>query len=128
MAPFILFCQVTSSDASQFFNISIYLYILFYILDSPHISYSPLTIVQINSDAGTPAPLVTWTMDDGELLDEVSESTSKEQTTNNLTISGLARQHLLRVLTCRASNSNLTAPLEASVTIDMTRELGVVGQ
>lgn len=70
---------------------------------------------------GVPAPFVTWWLDD-DLIDDVSEETGAEVTTNNITLMGLQRRHLLRVLTCRATNSNLTTALGTSVTIDMKRE------
>ncbi|XP_076059476.1 nephrin-like [Oratosquilla oratoria] len=57
---------------------------------------------------------------EGRLLDDVSEVMTDMVTTNTLTLPRLSREHLYRVLTCQATNSNLTAPLAAAVTIDMT--------
>ncbi|XP_018028208.1 uncharacterized protein LOC108683407 [Hyalella azteca] len=67
---------------------------------------------------GNPQPSVSWWFD-GELLDDLSEDQRDDVTTNNLTVTGLSRHHLGKSLTCRASNTNLTKPLQASVTIDM---------
>nr|XP_045622514.1 hemicentin-1-like [Procambarus clarkii] len=69
--------------------------------------------------AGSPRPEVTW-WHEGSLLDGVVDEVRGQVTHNLLTLPNLTRQHLHRVLTCRASNSNLTAPLAASVTLDMT--------
>ncbi|KAF2364232.1 CD80-like immunoglobulin C2-set [Trinorchestia longiramus] len=67
---------------------------------------------------GNPPPNISWWLD-GELLDDVTEDRREDSTTNNLTLSGLARHHLGTKLACSASNTNLTKPISTSVTIDM---------
>ncbi|MPC86932.1 hypothetical protein E2C01_081775 [Portunus trituberculatus] len=71
--------------------------------------------------SGRPLPLVTW-WHEGSLLDDVSEETRGQVTWNTLTLPDLTRQHLHRVITCQAANSNLTQPLRSSVTLDMSCE------
>ncbi|KAK8379388.1 hypothetical protein O3P69_019351 [Scylla paramamosain] len=79
---------------------------------------------------GSPAPRVTW-WDEGTLLDNVVEAgvergggegrgVTTRVITNTLTLPRLSRQHLYRVLTCQAANSNLTLPVAATVTLDLT--------
>ena len=46
----------------------------------------------------------------------------KKVTVNKLTLPNLTRDHLYRVLTCQADNSNLTLPLAATVTLDLKCE------
>ena len=64
---------------------------------------------------------MTW-WHEGSLLDDVSEETRGQVTWNTLTLPDLTRQHLHRIITCQASNSNLTQPLRSSVTLDMSCE------
>ncbi|XP_047494620.1 neural cell adhesion molecule 1-A-like [Penaeus chinensis] len=45
---------------------------------------------------------------------------SGDITRNVLTLPNLTRQHLYRVLTCQTSNSNMSLPLAATVTLDMS--------
>lgn len=52
-----------------------------------------------------------------------SPSTVSSRVSNSLTLKSLTRGDLERRLTCRASNSNGSHPVTASVTLDMTREL-----
>lgn len=68
---------------------------------------------------GRPMPRVTW-WHEGSLLDDLSEETQGQVTWNTLTLPDLTRQHLHRVITCQAANSNLTQPLRSSVTLDMS--------
>lgn len=53
-------------------------------------------------------------------------STSAEEKngviTNSLIVEALGREDLLRLIICRASNSNLTRPIEKGVRVDMIRE------
>ncbi|KAK4294370.1 hypothetical protein Pmani_033013 [Petrolisthes manimaculis] len=71
---------------------------------------------------GRPQPKVTW-WHEGALLDDLSDGEkSEEVVANTLTLPNLSRQHLYRVITCRATNSNLTQPLHTSITIDMSCE------
>ncbi|XP_068204828.1 nephrin-like isoform X2 [Palaemon carinicauda] len=68
---------------------------------------------------GRPPPRVTWWHEEA-LLDEVSEQVTEDISRNTLTLPNLSRQHLHRVITCRASNSNMTRSINASVKLDMT--------
>ncbi|XP_071550563.1 neural cell adhesion molecule 2-like [Panulirus ornatus] len=70
-------------------------------------------------DNGRPAPHVTWWNED-TLLDDVIEEQSAQVTVNTLTLPALTRSDLYLVLTCKASNSNLSVPLAAAVTLDMS--------
>nr|XP_027215989.1 nephrin-like [Penaeus vannamei] len=79
--------------------------------------------VQWKSEAhivqGKPRPQVSW-WHEGSLLDDVIEMPSGDVTRNILTLPNLTRQHLYRVLTCQASNSNMSLPSAATVTLDMS--------
>ncbi|KAK4322891.1 hypothetical protein Pmani_006365, partial [Petrolisthes manimaculis] len=72
---------------------------------------------------GNPEPSVAW-WSENTLLDDLSEESKKiageEAVTNTLTLPSLTRDDLYRVLTCKASNSNLSLPLAATVTVDMS--------
>ncbi|KAK7017947.1 hypothetical protein SK128_019381 [Halocaridina rubra] len=70
------------------------------------------------ASGGTPPPKVIW-WDGVSSLDEDSEVTSLEQVANTLVIKNLQRSHLYRIITCQASNSNLTDPLFSTISIDM---------
>jgi len=50
-----------------------------------------------------------------------------EESYNTLFIGPLGRQHLKMLLTCEASNNNLTLPTSTVVMIDMNRECNVDG-
>ncbi|XP_071513724.1 protein turtle-like isoform X2 [Panulirus ornatus] len=68
---------------------------------------------------GSPRPKVTW-WHERSLLDDVVEEAKGQVTRNILTLPNLTRQHLYRVLTCQADNSNMTRPLAATVTLNLT--------
>ncbi|XP_042885909.1 uncharacterized protein LOC122262058 [Penaeus japonicus] len=70
------------------------------------------------ASGGAPPPSVTWWEGD-LLLDMTSEVEALDEVTNTLQVNALTRRDLLRSLTCRAANSNLTEPLASTVTIDM---------
>ncbi|XP_069165283.1 protein turtle [Procambarus clarkii] len=76
-------------------------------------------VLTCQTTGGRPSPRVTW-WHEGSLLDAISETNSSQVTRNTLTLPNLTRHHLFRVITCRASNSNLTQASHASVTIDMS--------
>ncbi|XP_037794157.1 nephrin-like, partial [Penaeus monodon] len=87
-------------------------------------------VLTCQARGGRPPPNVTW-WHGGALLDEVSEQVTPSMTSNTLTLPNLSRQHLHRVITCQAQNSNLTAPLLSAVTLDMTfppLEVRIVGE
>ncbi|XP_042872413.1 nephrin-like [Penaeus japonicus] len=67
---------------------------------------------------GVPAPKVVWKRQE-KILDPTVESRSPTLTVNQLNIARLTRVfHNVR-LTCVASNNNVTAPVEASITVTM---------
>ncbi|XP_066953807.1 uncharacterized protein [Macrobrachium rosenbergii] len=75
--------------------------------------------LQCQVDSGRPRPSVSW-FHEGSLLDDVSEVRRGDVTSNTLTIPALTRNDLYKVLTCQASNSNLSVPVAAAVTLDMS--------
>nr|XP_053632762.1 nephrin-like [Cherax quadricarinatus] len=82
--------------------------------------YSEGDTITINCRAigGSPLPRVTW-WEGAVLLDMTSEEETSEHVTNTLLVPSLTRGDLHRPLTCQASNTNLTKPLEFTVTINM---------
>ncbi|KAK8781948.1 hypothetical protein V5799_016711 [Amblyomma americanum] len=70
---------------------------------------------------GHPLPAVTWWRE-MTLLDDRYFNTSEGTSRNELLIPKLERSDARTVLTCQASNTNLTLPVYASVTIDMNCE------
>ncbi|XP_037777069.1 peroxidasin homolog [Penaeus monodon] len=84
------------------------------------------TILEIQSNlysppppTGEPRPSVTW-WSGGTLLDDVSEDRRGDITINTLTLHSIARHDLYRALTCQVINSNLSDPMTATVTLDMS--------
>ncbi|XP_069179049.1 cell adhesion molecule 1-like [Procambarus clarkii] len=71
------------------------------------------------AEGGSPPPSVTW-WEGAVLLDMTSEKETSEQVTNTLVVTSLTRRDLHRPLTCQASNTNLTRPLQTTVTINMS--------
>ncbi|KAK8726939.1 hypothetical protein OTU49_010145, partial [Cherax quadricarinatus] len=71
---------------------------------------------QVNG--GKPSPRVTWWMK-GEMIDETYESPRAHTVINTLTLERLTRAHLHTSLECSASNSNNTAPVRTSITVEM---------
>ncbi|XP_068232418.1 neural cell adhesion molecule 2-like isoform X1 [Palaemon carinicauda] len=71
------------------------------------------------ASGGSPPPRVTWWEGD-TLLDMTSEVSTLDQVSNTLFVPRLTRQDLDRTLTCKASNTNLTAPLVTTVSLDMS--------
>ncbi|XP_071526349.1 kin of IRRE-like protein 2, partial [Panulirus ornatus] len=67
---------------------------------------------------GSPTPTVTW-WEGASLLDLTSEVQEVDEISNLLVVPALTRNDLHRAFTCQAANSNLTAPLLATVTLDM---------
>ncbi|CAL4120519.1 unnamed protein product, partial [Meganyctiphanes norvegica] len=68
---------------------------------------------------GHPRPKVSW-WHEGRLLDDESEVVSGDLTRNTLRITDLSRDNLYKVYTCQAANSNLSIPLAATVTLDLS--------
>ena len=73
------------------------------------------------SRAGLPPPQVKW-WEGRSLLDGISEVNASLVTSNSVTLAPLTRRDLHRALTCQASNSDLTAPLSRTITLDMNCE------
>lgn len=67
---------------------------------------------------GSPPPTVTW-WEGPALLDMTSEVERLDQVSNTMVVPSLSRRDLHRSLTCQAANSNITAPLLTTVTLDM---------
>ncbi|KAG8191263.1 hypothetical protein JTE90_003274 [Oedothorax gibbosus] len=70
------------------------------------------------AEGGNPAPIVTW-WKDGSLLDDTYFRTSQGFVRNELVIMELKRSDFMTELTCQASNTNFTNPINASVRIDI---------
>ncbi|KAK8393912.1 hypothetical protein O3P69_006924 [Scylla paramamosain] len=68
---------------------------------------------------GSPPPTVLW-LEGEAYLDVVAEVVTPDLVANRLEVPALTRRDLHRTLTCRAANTNMTAPLITSVTLDMT--------
>ncbi|XP_071541503.1 uncharacterized protein [Panulirus ornatus] len=86
-------------------------------------------VLTCQATGGRPPPQVTW-WHEGSLLDDLMETNTSQVMQNILTLPNLSRQHLYRVITCHATNSNMTQPLRTSVTLDMSfppLEVSVLG-
>ncbi|KAK8748638.1 hypothetical protein OTU49_015910, partial [Cherax quadricarinatus] len=67
---------------------------------------------------GQPPPDLVWMTQD-EVLDATEESRSSGITVNQLNLLRLSRTFHNAILTCYASNSNVTTPTSASLTVTM---------
>ena len=88
-------------------------------------------IISISHPTGRPSANVTW-FSESIPLDIVSDSLAQPMgkgsvVRNTLTIKNLARNDLFRQLTCQATNTNLTKPITATLTIDLTCKEPCVG-
>ncbi|XP_022237902.1 synaptogenesis protein syg-1-like [Limulus polyphemus] len=70
------------------------------------------------SIGGKPRPSVTW-WKEKILLDDSYTFKPHNVVDNELTIDSVKREDLLSVLTCMASNSNITVPGSVSITLDL---------
>jgi len=68
--------------------------------------------------AGQPSPQVTWWRDHA-LLDDSVDDVTDDEVTNELRLMEMDRDDLHAVLTCQASNNNISVPASTSVKIDM---------
>ena len=67
---------------------------------------------------GRPLPKVTWWRDHA-LLDSSDSNQASFKTENELILKDLKRQDLHSILTCQASNNNISVPVSTSVKLDM---------
>ncbi|GFQ74675.1 uncharacterized protein TNCT_628081 [Trichonephila clavata] len=67
---------------------------------------------------GQPIPTVTWWRE-SVLLDDTYDILPNGVIRNELLISSLQRHDLMAVLSCQASNNNVSLPMSSSVTVDM---------
>ncbi|XP_074598664.1 protein turtle homolog A-like [Brevipalpus obovatus] len=67
---------------------------------------------------GKPRPSVTWWRE-SVLLDDSSETLATGTIRNRLDLDNLQRHDLMAVLTCQASNNNISIPQVSSVTVDL---------
>ena len=67
---------------------------------------------------GTPAPQLNWWREHA-LIDGSYENSEPHKTVNTLLLENLQRSDLHSILTCQASNNNISNPVSTSVKIDM---------
>ena len=67
---------------------------------------------------GQPQPKVTWWRDHA-LLDSSDNNQASFKTENELILKDLQRDDLHSILTCQASNNNISVPVSTSVKLDM---------
>ena len=67
---------------------------------------------------------MTWWRDHA-LLDDVSEYIEDGKVTNELKLVGLRRDDLHSILTCQATNNNISVPASTSVKLDMHCKLKI---
>lgn len=68
--------------------------------------------------SGSPSPSVTWWRD-SLLLDDTYYITTQGSVRNEITLLRLRRIDLMAVITCQASNNNMTTPTASYVTLDL---------
>ncbi|PRD34914.1 UNVERIFIED_CONTAM: hypothetical protein NCL1_13148 [Trichonephila clavipes] len=71
---------------------------------------------------GKPRPTVTWWREYSLLDDTYLFIPGDNLVRNELKIPELKRHDLLAVLTCQASNNNITVPASTTVTLDLNRK------
>lgn len=67
---------------------------------------------------GRPLPQLRW-IHENTVLDDSYTVTSEKKVKNILRLDKLQRHHLHAVLTCQASNNNVTTPISSAVTLNM---------
>lgn len=72
--------------------------------------------------SGKPRPTVTWWREYSLLDDTYMFIPGDNLVRNELKIAELKRHDLLAVLTCQASNNNITVPASTAVTLDLNRK------
>ncbi|XP_022659379.1 uncharacterized protein LOC111249595 isoform X4 [Varroa destructor] len=95
-------------------------------LAGPFNDGDPLTLHCYTGDVGRPRANLVWVAHDGRVIDDTFSyehiDTHHHQTVvvrNTLEINALNRDHLLTTLACQASNNNITAPSQTSITLDL---------
>ncbi len=74
---------------------------------------------------GQPSPRVSWWRDHSLLddsIDDVGSVGNVEKVVNELRLSQLSREDLHTILTCQATNNNISVPASTSVKLDMQCE------
>uniref|UniRef100_T1IV98 Ig-like domain-containing protein n=1 Tax=Strigamia maritima TaxID=126957 RepID=T1IV98_STRMM len=74
--------------------------------------------ISCEAKEGWPPPAVTWWRGD-ILMNGNYEVTSLGIVRNDLVVPALSREHFGATFTCKASNTNLTKPMETSINLDM---------
>nr|XP_040567358.1 hemicentin-1-like [Lepeophtheirus salmonis] len=75
-------------------------------------------VLKCSSLGGRPSPRVTWWRDHS-LLDSSYESVTPLKVVNEITLHNLKREDLHTILTCQATNNNISVPVSTSVKLDM---------
>ncbi|XP_063872675.1 nephrin-like [Scylla paramamosain] len=76
-------------------------------------------ILTCKTIGGRPSPTLVW-LRDGRLVEDSYTVDHRGQVRNLLHLDNLSRKFLDATFTCRATNNNITQPLDTSVTINMT--------
>jgi len=82
-------------------------------------------------EGGKPTPAVTWWRETVLLDDSYEAITGPKGSVlvrNQLLISSLQRQDLMAVLTCQASNNNISLPSTSTVTVDLNCKYSLPGR
>lgn len=96
---------------------------LFSLTSSSHVSLSAPTHTHLhNTHTGKPAPELKWWSSSGHVLQENYFVSGNGISQTELHIPSLNRSNLMQEVVCRASNTNLTQPISASLLIDLNRE------
>lgn len=92
--------------------------IVFTLVESQSGDFSKIHVVLV---LGRPPPAVKWWR--GETLVDATDTASPfpDVMHNKLTVSRLTRDDLHSEYTCQASNTNITSPVQASITVTMNR-------
>ncbi|GFU53864.1 uncharacterized protein NPIL_351521 [Nephila pilipes] len=86
----------------------------------PYKEGSSLTLA-CEAQGGQPLPTVSWRRVRTEVTDQFSETDPERGVVRNeMVIDALKREDLLTEVICQASNTNLTAPVTASVKLDIS--------